>query len=109
MERSRKTAGLLCWQRGAYRRDDPAFVGSAASPPRLQPGGRKWLVTAYGWRPEFLLEKQSLPHQSLYRRRRLQAPAMGGDRSGQQDPGQRHTDRMGRALRHALLGAILDR
>src|SRR5215472_15836986 len=108
MERSRKTAGLLCWRPGADRRD-PAFVGSAASSPRLQPGGRKWLVTAYGWRPEFLLEKQPLPHESLYWRRRFRAPAMGSDRSGQQDPGQRHTDRVGRAIRHALLCAILDR
>src|SRR5215472_1082260 len=98
MERSRETAGLLCWRRGADRRDDPAFVGSSASSPRLQPGGWKWLVTAHRRRPEFLLEEQSLPRESLYWRRRFAASAMGSDRSGQQDPSQRYADRLGRTL-----------
>ena len=45
----------------------------------------------------------------VHRRRRFAASAMGHDRFGRQGGRQRHQDRLGRSLRHALLRAVLDR
>ena len=48
-------------------------------------GRRQRLVALDRWRPEILLEEQSVPDQGLHGRRRFAAPAVGDDRSGRQD------------------------
>src|ERR1700730_14149383 len=82
LERCREAAGLFFRPRRTTRGDDPPFVGSPASASWLQPGRRKRLVAAHRRRREIVLEEQSVSYESLHRRRRLVAPAVGDNRSG---------------------------
>src|SRR6202044_2259911 len=76
VEQCGPAGGLLHWQRGADRREDTPLLGLPAAPSRRNRGRRQRLVPFDRRRPDILLEKQSLPDQSLYRRGGLAAPAM---------------------------------
>ena len=108
LEQCCQAGGLFHRQRGADRREDPAFLGLSAAASRRHLGRWQWLVPFDRRRPAILLEEQSVSDQSLYGRRRLAAPAMGHDRSGRQDGRQCHQDRLGQPLRHTLLRPVLD-
>ena len=79
-----KQQGYFVGSAEPQRRDDSPFLGVPAAASRLQPGRRKRLVAAHRWRPEVLLEEQSVSDQGLHWRGRLTASAMGDDRSGEQ-------------------------
>ena len=103
-----KQEGYFTGQRGTDRREDSPLLGVPASASRRHGGRWQRLVPLDRWRSEILLEEQSLPDQSLHRRGRFAASAMGHDRSGRQGGRQCHQDRLGRPLRQALLRAVLD-
>ena len=109
VEQRRKAGRLFRRQRRAHSGNDSQLVGLPAAASRLQPRRRQRMVAPHRRRSQFLLEKQSVPDQSLHRRRRLAASAVGDDRSRQQDRRQRHPHRLGQSLREAIFRAILDR
>src|SRR5580704_17263477 len=66
-------------------------------------------LAAYGWRSEYLLEKQSVPHPALHRRERFPASAVGDSRPHAKSDGRQYSHRMGEPIRDSLGGAVLDR
>ena len=108
VEQRGQTGGLFHRQRGADQREDPTLLGIPAAASRRHDGRRQRLVAPDRWRPQVVLEEQSLPDQDIHRRRRFAAPAVGHDRPRRESRYQRHPDRLGRSLRQTLLRPVLD-